>query len=406
MTVDYLVIGGGIIGLSVARELKRRHPSARIAVLEKETRCGAHASTRNSGVLHAGFYYTADSLKARFTRDGNRRLTQFCDERGLAIHKCGKLVIAKNEAEQAGLDELLRRAKVNGVALESITEQEAQKIEPRVRTCDRALFSPSTSTVDPSQVVDALEREVRQAGIDLRLGEPFVRWQNGVVETARERIECGYVINSAGLYADHVARQFGFSEHYRILPFKGLYLYSNETEGAFKTHIYPVPDLKQPFLGVHFTVTVDGRVKIGPTAIPAFWREQYRGLGNFRMQEVIDICLRQLNLALHSDFDFHKLAVEELKKQYAPYMVRQAARMARGVRPSQFKQWGAPGIRAQLVDLRQPSLVMDFLLEGDAHSLHILNAVSPGFTCAFPFAEHVCDEIERLRSAPHPKKTD
>ena len=398
MTVDYLVIGGGILGLSVARELKRRHPNARIVVLEKESRCGAHASTRNSGVLHAGFYYTADSLKARFTRDGNRRLTAFCEERNLAIRKCGKLVVAKNEAEQQGLDELLRRAEVNGVALESITDKQAREIEPRVRTFGRALFSPATATVDPAEVVEALAAEVAEAGVELRLGEGFVEKQDEAVQTSRERIECGYVINAAGLYADHVARQFGYSEHYRILPFKGLYLYSSEPEGALHTHIYPVPDLKQPFLGVHFTITVDGRIKIGPTAIPAFWREQYSGLENFRLNEMIEICMRQMSLALQSDFDFRNLAFEEIKKQYGPYMVKQAAKMATGVSTGQFKNWGKPGIRAQLVDIREPSLVMDFLLEGDARSLHILNAVSPGFTCAFPFAEHVCDEIERRRT--------
>lgn len=399
MTVDYLVIGGGILGLSVARELKRRHADARIVVLEKETSCGAHASTRNSGVLHAGFYYTADSLKARFTREGNRRLTAFCDERKLAIRKCGKLVVAKNEAEQEGLDELLRRAEANGVALESVTDKEAREIEPRVRTFGRALFSPATSTVDPAQVMSALAAEAGEAGVEVRLGEGFVAREGDGVRTSRERLECDYVINAAGLYADHVARQFGFSQHHRVLPFKGLYLYSSEPEGALQTHIYPVPDLKQPFLGVHFTITVDGRIKIGPTAIPAFWREQYGGFENFRLNEVIEIGLRQMSLALQSDFDFRSLAFEEIKKQYGPYMVKQAAKMATGVSTGQFKRWGPPGIRAQLVDLRKPALVMDFLLEGDGRSLHILNAVSPGFTCAFPFADHVCDEIERYRKA-------
>lgn len=397
MTVDYLVVGAGILGLSVARELKRRHPGARIVLLEKETRCGAHASTRNSGVLHAGFYYTADSLKARFTRDGNRRLTEFCEERGLPIRKCGKLVVARNEAEHAGLDELLRRAEANGVTLESVTDKEAREIEPRVRTFGRALFSPRTSTVDPARVVEALAEEVTRSGVEVRLGEGFAGKRGSTVLTPRGRIECGYVINAAGLYADHVARQFGFSRHYRILPFKGLYLYSSEPEGSLRTHIYPVPDLKQPFLGVHFTVTVDGRIKIGPTAIPAFWREQYAGLENFNLNEMIEISLRQMSLALQSDFDFRRLAFEELKKQYGPYMVKQAAALLEGVSTRQFKKWGPPGIRAQLVDIRKPSLVMDFILEGDARSLHILNAVSPGFTCAFPFAEHVCDEIERLR---------
>src|ERR1043166_3062266 len=142
-TADFLVVGGGVVGLSIAREWKRRFREARVALLEKESQCGLHASGRNSGVIHAGFYYTADSLKAKFTRDGNRMLLQYCEEKKIPVNRCGKLVVAKDETELPQLDELLRRGKANGVVLQSISAKEAAKIEPRVKTFERAIFSPA-----------------------------------------------------------------------------------------------------------------------------------------------------------------------------------------------------------------------------------------------------------------------
>jgi L-2-hydroxyglutarate oxidase len=275
---DFLIIGGGVIGLRTAFEARRRFPDARVVVIEKEERCGLHASGRNSGVLHAGFYYAEDSFKARFTREGNRRLGEYCDERGLRINRCGKLVVARDESELGGLDELLRRARTNGVELSPISAAEAHEIEPRAKTFERALYSPTTATVDPGEVVAAFVEEVQGAGVEVRTGTAFVSAGNGEVVTSRGRIAAGYVINAAGLYADEIARGFGFGERYRILPFKGLYLFANSGAYTLRTNIYPVPNLKTPFLGVHFTVTVDGRVTIGPTAVPAFWREQYKGV--------------------------------------------------------------------------------------------------------------------------------
>ena len=206
------------------------------------------------------------------------------------------------------------------------------------------------------------------------------------------------MINVAGLYADKIGRDFGFSEDYRILPFKGLYLYSNEPAGSLRTHIYPVPDLANPFLGVHLTVTVDGKVKLGPTAIPAFWREQYEGWSNFSFNELTEILLRQAGLFLSSNFDFKALAFRELQKYSRPKLVSLASSLAKGVNIKNYLQWGKPGIRAQLLNIRDKKLEMDFVLEGDGSSIHILNAVSPGFTCALPFAEHVCDQINKKLS--------
>jgi L-2-hydroxyglutarate oxidase LhgO len=393
---DFLIIGGGIMGLSIVRELRKRFHGSKVILIEKEDHCGEHASGRNSGVLHAGFYYTADSLKARFTRDGNRALTEYCESRSLKINKCGKLVIAQNEGELKWLDELITRAEKNGVVLQSIDQKEAESIEPRVKTYQRALFSPTTSSVDPAEVMTCLYEDALAEGVDIHLGVRYLsRTANGIRTTAGG-YHAKYIINCAGLYADTIGRDFGFSKHYRILPFKGLYLYSNEPAGSLRTNIYPVPDLRNPFLGVHFTVTASGAVKIGPTAIPAFWREQYKGGENFNSAELIEILFRQAGLFVSSNFDFKRLAWEEIQKYSRNHLVSLASNLLQGVHPNKYKKWGRPGIRAQLIDIKRKKLEMDFVVESDDKSIHILNAVSPAFTCAFPFAETICQKIEPL----------
>lgn len=392
-TVDFLVIGGGIIGVSVARELRRTHPDASVVVLEKEPKLGLHASGRNSGVLHAGFYYTADSLKARFTREGNQALREYCNAKGLPLNECGKLVVARNEADLPQMDELLRRGAANGVVLESISEEEARKIEPRAKTFQRAIYSPTTATADPVAVLEAMRNDAEMEGVRFELSTGFQRFKDGRIITNRREYSAGFVINAAGLHADQVARQFGFGERFRIVPFKGLYLYSDESAGAFRTNIYPVPDLRNPFLGVHFTVTVDGHAKIGPTAIPAFWREQYSGLSNFDPSDCVATLWRELGLILFAGFDFKRLAAEELAKYNRRHLVKLAGELATGVHSRNYRRWGRAGIRAQLMDISTRKLEMDFVLEGDEKSLHILNAVSPGWTCSIPFARHVITRI-------------
>ncbi len=373
---DFLVIGGGVVGLALARELKRRWADQGVSLLEKEARCGEHASGRNSGVLHAGFYYTADSLKARFCREGNAFWRAYCEEHGLRINRCGKLVVAKDERDLAGLDELQRRARRNGVELESISAAAARAIEPRVRTHERALWSPTTASVDPIELLARLRAECEGLDVRVHCGVRYLGRRGDDVRTTAGAFRAGYVVNAAGVYADRVARDFGFGARYAILPFKGLYLYGSAPRGELRTNVYPVPDLDYPFLGVHFTITVDGLVKIGPTATPALWREHYRGLQNFRLAELARIAALEARLLLRAGFPFRRLALEELKKSFRSYLVRQAAHLLDGVDPRQWRTWGKPGIRAQLVDLDTRRLVMDFLLEGDARSMHVLNAVS------------------------------
>lgn len=392
-TADFLVIGGGVIGLNLALAIKQRYPGDRVTLLDKEKAFGLHASGRNSGVLHAGFYYTADSLKARFTREGNRLLTEYCEDRNLRINRCGKLVVAKGPEDLNGLDELLQRARHNDVDLYEVTEKEAREIEPRVKTYDRALFSPTTSSVNPCQVMESLVSDAEDAGIQLLPDTAYVGRKREAICTTKGLISAGFIVNAAGLYADKIARDFGFSEDYQVLPFKGLYLCGNEPPGSMRTHLYPVPNLKNPFLGVHFTVTVEGKVKIGPTATPALWRENYDGLSNFKLSEFLETFGWEMKLFLKDDFGFRQLAFDEIQKHFKSKMVEQASWLAEGVRKEHYAKWVKPGIRAQLLNIKDRKLEMDFRIEGDERSLHVLNAVSPAFTCSIPFSKYVIEQI-------------
>jgi (S)-2-hydroxyglutarate dehydrogenase len=393
VTCDFLVVGAGVVGVNVARALKAHFADSKVILIEKESACGLHASTRNSGVLHAGFYYSSDSLKAKFTKVGNQLLTQYCEDNKLPINRCGKLVVAKNHHELIYLDELLKRGKKNGIELQEISADDALRIEPRVKTTERALFSPTTSSVDPRKVLQCMVRDARSAGVEIHNDVAFLKKTRTGILTSKGAYDAGYLVNAAGLYADKVASEYGFSQHYKILPFKGLYLYSNEPQNSVRTNIYPVPDLRNPFLGVHFTITVDGIAKIGPTAIPAFWRENYDGWEGFNFGELADIFSRQASLFISANFDFKKLAIEEIRKYSRKKMVFLAKAMIKDTTIDHYTKWGTPGIRAQLVNIKTKKLEMDFVIEGDDKSTHILNAVSPGFTCSIPFSRHVVDTI-------------
>ncbi|MGD2121733.1 MAG: FAD-dependent oxidoreductase [Gemmatimonadota bacterium] len=391
---DYLIVGGGIVGLAVARAARLRWPDASVTLLEKEAEVGLHGSGRNSGVLHAGFYYTADSLKARFSRDGTRQWTEMCLERGLAINRCGKLVVAKGPEELDGLAELKRRGDRNGVELEMVSVEEAREIDPAAKTYERALFSPTTASVDALELTRTLASDARDAGVELLFNARALGRNGNALNTTAGFFEPGYLINSAGLYADKLAQSYGFGEEFDILPFKGIYLYGDPQVKRPRLHIYPVPKLSRPWLGVHYTIGVGGEVKIGPTATPAFWRENYKGFQNFKLREALDILGIEAGLFLRNDFEFREIAVEELQKYLRSVLVKQGALLVDGTPMDSFRTWGKPGIRAQLFHKRDRKMLMDFVLEGDDRSLHILNAVSPAFTCALPFAEFVLDEVE------------
>ncbi len=388
---DFLIIGAGIIGLSIAREIKKKYPTSSVYILEKEADVAMHSSGRNSGVLHAGFYYTADSLKAKFCRDGNKALKAYCYENKLRINETGKVVVTKDESELAALFELEKRGKNNGVDVTIIDEKQLNEVDPNARTFRHALLSPTTATVDPTEVCHAIKNELESLGVQMRFNEGYYqRIEKNIIKTTKGHVfEAGKIINTAGLYADKIARDFGFSEKYTIIPFKGIYLKYTLPDKPIKTNIYPVPNLKNPFLGVHYTITVDGTIKIGPTSIPAFWRENYKGFDAFRGDELASILGWEARLFLSNAFGFRNLAFEEVRKYNRSFFVKQATVLVKQINEQGFTQWTKPGIRAQLLDKKTLELVQDFVIEGDDNSVHVLNAVSPAFTCSFPFAEYV-----------------
>ena len=390
---DFIIIGAGIIGLSIAKALKEKYPNSKIVILEKEKNVGYHSSGRNSGVLHAGFYYTANSLKAKFTRDGCLEMSKFCEDNGLSINRCKKIVVANNQDELEGLEELYRRGVANGVEIELIDEEELNRLYPNITTYKKALFSPNTATIDPIEILEFLKNKLIQKGVEFRFSEGYNTNLNNntILTTKKNKLKADKIINSAGLYADKIAKDFGYSKNYTIIPFKGIYLKYTKNDKPITTNIYPVPNLKNPFLGVHYTITVDNSIKIGPTAIPAFWRENYGGFENFKLDEFLEIIKYELKLFITNAFGFRSLAIEEMKKYYKPYFINLATKMVKEIDKEGFNQWSKPGIRAQLLDINRLELLDDFVIEGDKNSIHILNAVSPAFTSSFPFARWIVD---------------
>ncbi len=392
MKFDIIIIGAGIIGLTMAHKLKEKNNHLKIAIIDKESEAGVHASGRNSGVLHAGFYYTADSLKAKFTQQGNTALREYCQTHKIPVYDNGKLVVVKDESELSTLYELEKRGHQNAVEVHLMSEKEVAEIEPKARTFELALYSPKTATVDPKLICKQLTKSLIDKGVQFFFNTPYIKRisRNGIY-AGNIQLFADQYINAAGLYADKIARDFGVGSKYCIIPFKGVYLECTDPGLELRTNIYPVPNLKNPFLGVHFTVTPYGKIKIGPTAMPAFWRENYKGLNGFIFSEFYEIMSTQLKLFKENSFNFRGLACEELRKFNPSYLKGLALKLVKNMDLAPFKQWGKPGIRAQLLDLTTLSLVQDFVIEEGENSVHILNAVSPAFTCSFPFAEWVVE---------------
>ncbi len=388
----YIIIGSGIIGLAIAHELKQRQRDESILIIDKESHEAFHASGRNSGVLHAGFYYTADSLKAKFTVEGNKALKEYCRQKNINVNACGKLVVANDADELEKLYELERRGKRNGSNVEIIDIEKVKEIDANVQTFQKALYSPDTASVNPIDVCRALKKDLENEGVEFLFNTQYLGHTDNVIQTNNGNFEAGKIINCAGLYADKVAQGFGFGYKYTMIPFKGLYLKYTKNKTDVNINIYPVPNLNNPFLGVHYTKTVTDEIKIGPTAIPAFWRENYDNFDNFNFDELISTLSHEAKLFLTNAFGFRNLAFEEMRKYNKKYFVGLAQKMVHSIDPKGFTQYTKPGIRAQLLDKEKSALVQDFVVEGDNTSIHILNAVSPAFTCSFPFAKFVVEK--------------
>ena len=390
---DYLIVGAGIIGLTIAKEIKKRFPLSKICILEKEKNEAEHSSGRNSGVLHAVFYYTSNSLKAKFTRDGNFLMKEFCTENKLKINHSQKVVVAQNKDEVKTIHELYERGINNNVNVEIINKKRLKELDPNVKTHEIALFSPDTSTIDPEEVCAFLKKFLIEKEVDFYFNEGYKENlnNNSILSSKNKIFKFEKLINTAGLYADKIAKDFSFSKDYTIIPFKGIYLKYTGIKKPVNINVYPVPNLNNPFLGVHFTITVNGEVIIGPTSIPAFWSENYSGMDNFNLSELINVLGWEANLFLNNEFNFRTLAFQEIKKYNKNHFTNLASSMLYNFDKKSFSEWIRPGIRAQLLNKKTKELVMDFVVEGDANTIHILNAVSPAFTCSIPFAKYVVD---------------
>ncbi len=390
---DFLVVGGGIVGLAIANELLLRG-FEKILILEKEENLAMHASGRNSGVLHSGIYYTPDSMKARYCVEGNRLMRDFCEQNDVPISNCGKVIVSDSEKKLPQLWELQKRAERNGVESYVIDRKELARIEPHAATFEKALYSPATSVFDPMGVLAALRLKIEATGkARLLLGTAFIRRKkDNVAVTSAGEIGYGKLINAAGLHSDVVARQYGVGFEYRAIPFKGFYReLTKKSSYLVRGNIYPVPDEKMPFLGVHFTKSNSGRVFIGPTAVPVLGRESYAfaedlGLESFRF------LYRNMSM-LVSDAAFRKTAFSEVKKYLESHFYAEAKKLVPELKPADLVPSHKVGIRSQLVNWERKKLVMDYVVSLEEDSIHVLNAVSPAFTSSMSFAKRVVDML-------------
>lgn len=390
------ILGGGIIGLAIGRELSRRFPGLEVVVFEKEDRVGAHQTGHNSGVVHAGIYYKPGSLKAELCTRGRIMLREFCRERGLAYEECGKLVVAVDESEIGRLEALEQTARQNEVpGLRRVGSGEIRDIEPNAAGLE-ALHSPETAITDFTAVAEAMARDIEEAGGRILLSSEVtsVERSGGTIEvtTPTEFQTLSRLVICAGLQSDRVAKTVDGRAEPRIVPFRGEYMtVRHEKSNLVRGLIYPVPDPRYPFLGVHFTRTVSGELEVGPNAVLALKREGYRR-SDISVRDVVDI---------FSWPGFWRMAmanwragVEEVwgSLSVSAYM-RRASRYVPDIGADDVRR-GRAGVRAQALDL-DGSLVDDFRIFETDGVVSVRNAPSPGATSSLAIAEHVVDGLER-----------
>ena len=393
---DFAVIGGGIVGLSTARSLLRRYSGAGVLVLEKEAGWARHQTGHNSGVIHSGVYYKPGSLKARFSKEGGERLVEFCREHGIAYEICGKVIVATEQEEIPSLRNLYERGVKNGLEVEKIGPEELKELEPHA-TGIAALKVPSTGIVDFVGVTAAFAKMVAREGGELRTGAEVTgisETGDGVeLRTPGESFRARVLVNCAGLHSDRVAALSGVEAGAKVVPFRGEY-YELEPERRYlvKNLIYPVPDPNFPFLGVHFTRSVEGRVEAGPNAVLGLAREGYKKT---------DLNARDLAETL-SYPAFWRLvgrnwrtgAGEIWRSLSKKAFVRGLRRLVPEVKEDDLVPTEA-GVRAQAL-MKDGALMDDFLIVEGERSVHVLNAPSPAATACIPIGESIADRVSAL----------
>jgi len=388
---DYVIIGAGIVGMTIARALCKKGIKS-IAIIEKESGVGKHTSGRNSGVLHSGVYYPSDSLKAKFCSTGSKLMRAYADEKGVKYKTTGKVIVALNNEQMPMIDFLYQRGLANGVKVKKISLAELNDLEPEAKSFGEALHCPETAVIDSKSILKQLTDELADLGIQIFFDEKVkqINVSERSIMTEKNKFSYGHLVNAAGLHADRLAHQMEVGLKYKIMPFKGLYKKIIPTqESRFRGSIYPVPDLKFPFLGVHITRTADEHVYVGPTAIPAFGRENYGVIAGMSPLEFAPISYGLSKMFFNNHDNFRNYVSAEMGKYSKTGFWKCVKALAPNLAVSDLESSEKVGIRAQLVDQEKMKFVMDFVVEKGSDSTHILNAISPAFTCSFAFADWI-----------------
>jgi L-2-hydroxyglutarate oxidase LhgO len=391
---DIAVIGGGIVGLSFAMQASAKFPRLRVAVLEKEAALAQHQTGHNSGVIHSGIYYKAGSLKARLCVAGAREMVEFCAQHGIPHKVCGKLIVATDAAEAASLDDLLMRGVANGLeGLRLLGREEMLEVEPHVGGA-RALFVPATGITDYAAVTAKYAEIAQQSGIEVKTNARVIGFdtpntasaQAIVIQTRAGDFFARYVVNCAGLYSDRIARMAGDDPGMILIPFRGEYYDLTATrQDLVRALIYPVPDPRYPFLGVHFTRRIQGNVDAGPNAVLAFRREGYRWR-DFDLAETMEVFLHKGFRAMARQH--WKNGLREFRRSlHKREFVRSCQRLLPEVRMEDMAPGGS-GVRAQAVGL-DGVLVDDFRFVARERFLHVLNVPSPAATASLPIGREI-----------------
>jgi L-2-hydroxyglutarate oxidase len=373
---DLAIVGAGIIGLATARELLARRPGLRVAVVDRADEVGTGQTGHNSGVIHAGIYYKPGSLKAKLCVEGAARMYAFCDERGIAVERCGKVIVALDESELDRLDELERRGQANGVpGLRRLRAEEITELEPHC-TGIAGLHSPNTGIVDFAAVARALADDVRQAGGEILLGRAVTgaTREDGSVRLEGAEVAAGHAVFCAGGQASRLAVAAGAPEDPRIVPFRGQYLSLRpQARNLVRGLIYPVPDPDLPFLGVHVTRHITGDVLLGPSAML---------VGGLRWPGTWRVVRRFWRTGVH------ELRMAASKRAFVAGCARYVPELSVA-----DVEGGPAGVRAQAVG-RDGALVDDFIFSEAAGTLHVRTAPSPAATSSLAIADLIADRVE------------
>ncbi|MDA0905837.1 MAG: L-2-hydroxyglutarate oxidase [Verrucomicrobia bacterium] len=390
MKVDYCVIGGGIVGLATAFRLSRNFPDQSIVVVEKEEKLAEHQTGRNSGVLHSGIYYKPGSLKAKNCRLGKLAMERFCAEHGIDYELCGKVIVATQEDERDRLKGIYQRGQSNGVNCELIPKEKLREIEPHAAGIE-AIHVPECGIVNYRQVCERLGDLLTQEGRhQILLGQKVVGIEKGsneiVVQTTNQRIQCQKLINCAGLHSDRITQLGGQKPDAKIIPFKGEYYFLSKEAEKFCNHlIYPVPDPKFPFLGVHFTRMIEGGVECGPNAVLAFGREAYEKF-EFSAKDFTESVTYpgfQIMALKH-----WKMGWGEMWRSFSKQAFVKALQRLVPAIEAEHLSTAPAGIRAQAV-AKTGGLVDDFLIQKNGSIINVCNAPSPAATASLNIAEEI-----------------